>query len=343
MYAMSVLQVGHDRQVSLNIDIFRTFLAQWVILGHFGAEFLPIAFVPGRLAVWCFFVISGYLNMISFQHKLDCGNWFCAARSYYASRFWRIYPLLSLSYLVVSLILGSFRNDDFWVLFPAVYSPTSLQITNGVLWTIIIELQLYLITPLLFYVARFVKGWHWLLLGTISLVMVIQIPKLHVEWFKDGHFVDDRTMLGNLGFYLFGMALAASRTRLIYISPRVQYWLWGMLVVLLISFFERYNFHSQMVQFTRGPYIAVLASFLVLTCMFPLIYRGEILFRFLGYYTYEIYVMHGLGIVIYRHTGFSGNVSAILMWWAMPLLCVCLYDMLYKKKYRSLKLTIVQS
>jgi peptidoglycan/LPS O-acetylase OafA/YrhL len=320
---------------SLNIDIFRAFLAQWVILGHFCAKFLPIPVVPGRLAVWCFFVLSGYLNMISFQRRLENGKWVQAVRAYYISRFWRIYPLLMVSYVTVSLTIGSFRNDDLWVLFPMLYSPAGLQISNGVLWTIIIELQLYLLTPLLFYVANSVKSWHWILLGAVSLLMVVQIPKLHVEWFNNGSFIDDRTMLGNLGFYLFGMAIAAGGERVMNTLPRVQRWLWIILVVLCISFLYRYNFRSTGIQFSRGPYIAVIASFLVLTCMAPLAYKGITVFRFLGYYTYEIYVLHGLCLFLYRQIGLSGAFNAALMWWALPLVAVCLYDMAYKKKYRE--------
>ncbi len=319
---------------SLNIDIFRAFLAQWVILGHFGAEFVPIPVVPGRLAVWCFFILSGYLNMISFQRRLENGNWAQAVRAYYISRFWRIYPLLIVSYVTVSLTIGSFRNDDLWVLFPMIYSSAGLQISNGVLWTIIIELQFYLLTPFLFYIAKSMKNWHWILLGAVSLSMVIQIPKLHVEWFNDGSFIDDRTMFGNLGFYLFGMAIASGEKGVRNISPRMQRWLWIILAVLCISFLYRYNFRSTGVQFSRGPYIAVIASFLVLTCLAPLTVKGNTVFRFLGYYTYEIYVLHGLCLFLYRQIGLSGSFNAALMWWALPLLLVCLYDVVYKKKYR---------
>ncbi len=329
-----------DSVTSLNIDIFRTFLAQWVILGHFGAEFLPIALVPGRLAVWCFFILSGYLNMISFQRRRDCGNWLYATRSYYIGRFWRIYPLLVFSYLIVSLVLGTPKNDDLWVLFPMVYTTIGLELSNGVMWTLIIELQLYLLTPFLFNVAKAIKGWHWFLLGAIALVMVIQIPKLHIELFNDPHYIDDRTMLGNLGFYMFGMVIGAGGQKLAGITSHTWRWLSVILAVLSVVFLYRYNTGHAGVQFSWGQYMAILASFLVLSSMRPLLTRGGFIFQFLGYYTYEIYVLHGLGAFLYQYMGFSGSFSAVLIWWAMPMLGICLYDLAYKKKYRSLKAAV---
>lgn len=60
-----------------------------------------------------------------------------------------------------------------------VFTATGLDISNEVLWTLIIELQFYLLMLLLFGVAKTIKGWQWLLLGVAALVMVIQIPQLN--------------------------------------------------------------------------------------------------------------------------------------------------------------------
>lgn len=327
-----------DSARSLNIDIFRTFLAQWVILGHLGGMFFPTTpLVPGRLAVWCFFVISGYLNMISFQRKLDGSSWLHATRTYYSGRFRRIYPLLVFSYLIVSLVLGTPKNDDIWVLFPMVYTSTWLDISNGVLWTLIIELQLYLLTPLLFSVARAIKGWHWLLLGAVTLVMVIQIPKLSIMLSGNPDLIDDRTMLGNLGFYLFGMAIGAGRQKLAGISLRTWRGMSAILAVLSMILLYRYNTGQVWVQFTRGPYVAILASFLVLSGMRPLFAKCSYIFKFLGYYTYEIYVLHGLGAFLYHQMALSSNLGALIMVLVMPMLGIYLYDMVYKKKLKSFK------
>lgn len=328
-----------DFAVSLNIDIFRTILAQWVILAHLGAVFFPSTpLVPGRLAVWCFFVISGYLNMISFQRRLDYGSWLHAVRTYYSGRFKRIYPLLIISYLIVSFVLGTPKNDDLWVLFPLVFTTAGLEISNGVLWTLIIELQLYLLTPLLFGVAKAIKGWHWFLLGAAALVMVIQIPKLHMMLSHNPDLIDDRTMIGNLGFYLFGMAIAAGRENLSEISPRARQGLWFIMTAVCMIVLYRYNFqHNRMVPFTHGPYVVMLASFLVLSGSFPLFVNCSFMFRFLGYYTYEIYVLHGLLIFLYHQMKPFGNVGDLIAGWVMPLVGICLFDMAYKKKHRSLK------
>lgn len=58
---------------SINIDIFRTFLAQWVIIGHLGPELLSAPLVPRRVAVWGFFILSGYLNAKSCMRRFESG------------------------------------------------------------------------------------------------------------------------------------------------------------------------------------------------------------------------------------------------------------------------------
>lgn len=260
---------------SLNIDIFRTFLAQWVILGHFGAEFLKYPLVPGRVAVWCFFVLSGYLNMVSFQRRMAINSgWLEASRSYYLSRLWRIYPLLLVSYVVVSLLSGSFFNHDIWTLFPWVYTTTGLNISNGVLWTIIIEIQFYLLTPILYFVVKDMKKWPWFVVLALSMLMVIQIPKLQVAMFQQGHFIDDRSMVGNLGYYFLGMVVAVGTISSRAYLGLLRKWLLCLLAFIFLAFLFRYNLLSTGVQFTSGPYLAILASFLLLTATSPVVGGG---------------------------------------------------------------------
>lgn len=322
--------------ISLNIDIFRTFLAQWVILGHVASVLLPVPMVPGRLAVWCFFVVSGYLNALSFQNRFSPGNWVHTASGYYVSRIKRIYPLLIVSYLIVSILLGTMLNADFWTLAPLQHQVQKLQLSNSVLWTLMIEIQLYFFTPFLFLVASRMKRWHWLLLVAICLTLVFQVPKLQMRLLHDSGLIDNRTVAGNLGFYLFGMLLALGRDRVMSVPVRLESLLWPAWGVWIMYFLYRYNFHAPGVQFDWGQYVAILTSFLALISTSPLFARGHSIFKFLGYYTYEIYVLHGLFIFLYHQTELSGKLSAILFWWVLPLLTVVIMDMIWKKKYLTL-------
>lgn len=326
---------GHS-VTSLNIDIFRTFLAQWVILGHVASVLLPIPMVPGRLAVWCFFVVSGYLNALSFQNRFATGNWLHTISGYYVSRIKRIYPLLIVSYLMVSILLGTMFNADLWTLIPVQHQVQKLQLSNSVLWTLMIEIQLYFFTPFLFLVASRVKRWHWLLLVAICLALVFQVPKLQMSLLHDSSLIDNRTVTGNLGFYLFGMLLALGRDRVMSIPVRLESLLWSAWVVWIIYFLYRYNFHAPGVQFDWGQYVAIFTSLLVLISVSPLFARGHSVFGFLGYYTYEIYVLHGLFVFLYHRAELSGKLSALFFWWALPLVMVVIMDVIWKKKYLTL-------
>ncbi len=320
---------------SLNIDIFRTILAQWIIIGHLGPAILEFPLVPGRFAVWSFFIISGYLNAISFKYRMESTCWTEATKGYYLSRIKRIYPLLIFSYCVVSIFLGTWQNSDWRVLFPYMYSFHG-ELSNGVLWTLIIEIQLYVLTPLLFFLAFRLRDLHWAIQAVIAIGLVFSIPLLHVYLGGNRDLIDDRTAAGNMGFYLFGMMLALGQDKRPELNPKIVRILWGSLMFLGIYFLVKYNFVSQAVQFTTGQFVALLASFLVLVSVRPLLSKGQYFFRFLGYYTYEIYVMHGLLVFVFHQLKLTGVLAMIFFWWLFPILLVIVFDVIFKKKYRDL-------
>lgn len=322
--------------VSLNIDIYRTILAQWVIIAHLGPALLSIPIVPGRVAVWSFFIISGYLNALSFQHRSNSGRWLEAVRGYYLARVKRIYPMLILSCFSISVILGTLIHKDWYVLFPYMYSQPG-ELSNGVLWTLVIEIQLYAVTPALFFVAYKFRDLHWILQGCTAVFLVFSIPAIHILLANNPDLIDDRTMLGNVGFYLFGMMMALGSGKRVEISRRMLKKAGFMLLVFGAIFLFQYNFMSQAVQFYEGQLLALLSSFLILVSVKPIVSKGHFLFRFLGYYTYEIYALHGLFVFIYHQLHLQGALWAISLWWLAPMLTVVIFDFIYKKKYRELQ------
>lgn len=318
---------------SINIDIFRTILAQWVILGHLGAELLSIPIVPGRVAVWGFFIISGYLNAKSFLNRTESGTWFNGVTGYYLSRIKRIYPLLLFNALVVATFLGTLFHSDWYVLLPYRHS-YPYQLSNGGLWTLIIEIQLYLITPILFLLVLKLKTFNWKAQVLICMGLIFLVPLIKVYFASNHDLIDDRTVTGNIGFYLFGMMFLLNNMGLPNLNKKIYFVLSILLAIAGVYFIFEYNFKYQGVQFILGPFIALLASFLVLTVTTPLVNKGHSIFAFLGYYTYEIYVLHGLLAFIFHQLGMYGMWNVLLMWWLMPMFLVVIFDMAYKKKYK---------
>jgi peptidoglycan/LPS O-acetylase OafA/YrhL len=314
-----------------NIDVVRSYLAQWIIVSHLALDLVGIQLIPGRIAVWGFFVISGYLNALSFNRTWDSSSFFDSVVAYYRRRMTRIYPMLIFSYAVVSIVLGVAPSSDLAILFPVRYF-YNFELMNGVLWTLGIELQFYLLTPLL---VLWLSGeWprkHALALLFLCAASVYVVPLAHAQFMGDSRLIDDRTMLGNLGLYIFGMVLALARAESLAIWARVARWTIMGLAVYAAMFLWLFNTVGQnwKVLFTMGQPLVFVAAFAVI-CLGTRLHAGhERLFGFLGYYTYEIYILHGLGVFLLSQAGVSGNISAeVLVVWVLPVTTVGILQLL---------------
>lgn len=154
-----------------NFDIVRLLLAAIVVVVHSydlsGAEGLaPVRrLLSSRLAVECFFVISGFLIFASYER---CST----LREYFSNRAWRIMPAYWLSTLFCLLIAfahRSFHVGGFLLANLSFLTFLHPNITgvfdenpgnaamNGALWTIKIEVMFYLAVPLIVWLCRRLK------------------------------------------------------------------------------------------------------------------------------------------------------------------------------------------
>lgn len=116
------------------------------IIGDFGQE-----------AVYIFFFLSAYLLTISLEKQ----NF----KTFFSKRFWRIYPL----YCILIITLGFFNR---YSIHDILLNLSFLQQLNDnfiidVSWSLIIEVKLYLILPLLVYGLR---KYRWKLLLPLIIV-----------------------------------------------------------------------------------------------------------------------------------------------------------------------------
>jgi peptidoglycan/LPS O-acetylase OafA/YrhL len=153
-----------------NFDIIRLFAAAQVAISHTAkhlniklpAVFSILEYFPG---VPIFFFISGYLIYQSFSNIKEK-----KLGTFFVNRLLRLYPALFFCFFVTLLSLfisgyletQSYTSKDFftWVFtsltFFQFYNPEFLRsygvgAINGSLWTISVELQFYILTPLLFF------------------------------------------------------------------------------------------------------------------------------------------------------------------------------------------------
>lgn len=148
-----------------NFDLIRLFAAFQVAIlhmnGHLGLNFSEkfvnlLGIFPG---VPIFFVVSGFLISASWERKP-------VLKIYAKNRFLRIYPALWFAMFVSVLSVVCFYNFNFtiknfavWLVAQSTilqfYNPDFLReygvgVLNGSLWTIPVELQFYIILPLIY-------------------------------------------------------------------------------------------------------------------------------------------------------------------------------------------------
>ena len=170
-----------------SLDLLRGVAILLVVLVHCQEESTGV--VPGLtwfakefggLGVQLFFIVSGYTMMLTFGDRVDLA----AARSFYLRRFFRIAPLFWVAivfYLLVTRGRGitNFAPDgvgasDVLLTFFFLHS-SSVTAYNSVVpggWSIAVEMQFYLLFPLLIYLFRRRNG-AMLCYALIALVSLI--------------------------------------------------------------------------------------------------------------------------------------------------------------------------
>lgn len=329
--------LSNTRPIFDSLAIFRAFLAQWVIISHVIPALYPgFSGIPGALAVWCFFIISGYLNYFSFISRYDQKSKLRTITSYYFARIKRLYPLLILSYVVVAYSLKDLSNSDLLTLFPFVFFVQGENMpNNGLLWTLIIELQLYCITPILF--GKLFKipesPSKWLSFSLCSGLLSILVVIAYVVIFKKKSLVDDRTMLSALPLYFLGMMLAHNR-RTYACIPRAGLKILGWVLVSGVVFIilSRNIFGFWPHLFLEGRFLPVIACLLVLQPnrfekLSPHFLKEILLF--LGGITYEIYLFHGLfSFILATYFKQTTPIFILGMLWIFPVIVSILYRLI---------------
>lgn len=198
MNALSIGQAVEGKRN--NFHLMRLLAALLVIYGHcypisgnpgpdLVNRILGIRFA-GSLATDTFFVISGFLITASVEKS--------TLYHYLWARFLRIFPALFVCVSLMAFVMGPLLTIDpgywhshkvwtFWYktatltgnpgVLPGVFTDAPRPSVNGSLWTLLVEVRLYLLVALL-AVLRFVKGnrLSWLILAAFA-VGFFYIPK----------------------------------------------------------------------------------------------------------------------------------------------------------------------
>jgi peptidoglycan/LPS O-acetylase OafA/YrhL len=298
---------------SSNLDFLRTVAVSMVlfdhILRHYGKDRIGPFDVNnvGLFGVLLFFVHTSLVLMYSMERSRLTGS--ALFKNFYIRRFFRIYPLSIVAVLsAVALHLhAAGRGIDFGPrpqaleLFSNLFLIQNLTYSNSVigpLWSLPIEVQMYLVLPFLFLWRKRSVGWLlFLWAGTLVLGHLPQVvPAL--GWF---------TLLLYMPNFLPGI-IAFSLPE----KPIIPSYLWPPLLLLIGVLYASSGSRR------LGAELCLLLGVLI-----PLF--GEITFRPLklvshhvAKYSYGIYLAHSF-CIWYGLTGHHSWLLFSLMMVALPL------------------------
>jgi len=135
------------------------------ILYHNPKSSAPVLLLGGMInagayGVTVFFALSGFLISMPFWKRKKQGADGISPRGYATRRFWKIYPPLALS-LILLVPVYVYNNADasYWTIALRWLAgiPLILPVEgklNPVMWSLIVEIHFYATLPLLFYLTR---------------------------------------------------------------------------------------------------------------------------------------------------------------------------------------------
>ncbi|MGN0384903.1 MAG: acyltransferase family protein [Lachnospiraceae bacterium] len=300
-------------------DYLRMFSALLIIMGHCVIHLniaIPVwfdAILNSWVGLFCLFVLTGYLIPASLENSKSVSE-------YFKKRFLRLYPGLWIAFflsLICIIVIGkeirySLKDISVWAIAqltvfqfytPATIGQYGVGNPNGALWTISMEIQMYVVIMLSWNWLKKQSTRMWIFLIGFALAMNIVFPyvrnKIPVMIFK----LLNVTFLPYLYVFLIGMFCYKQRDLLI---PILCKFFWLLLVVYCVWFLLDYfllNFHF-------GHYTnvitGIMVSFLTISCGYRF---GR--HRIRNEVSYGLYIYHMIVINVFFMFGWTGRVALI--------------------------------
>lgn len=311
----------------------------WHSVGYTKPEWLPAVFnMPGRAAVWLFFGISGYVIAYGFVHRryeLSPSGF----RAFYRNRALRILPLFFLLTAVswVLAVATTGKSPLEWKDVPAQVFALQFDhnyVLNGVFWTLGIEIQFYVLAPVL-VLPLLMKGKGWI--AGAALLYGASVLWVYYSTHTLGWTADGRNVLANLPHFLAGMIACRAAQPL---KPdRLRGWIaFAVGCGLLLHANRLYHRHYTEFLDTQGILVmdAIIASFVIAHASWePLSTkkgRIYIVLAFLGTLSYGVYAWH---TIIMKHMPWTEDKVLPLV--ALTIAAACLSYWFVERPSLSLK------
>lgn len=233
-----------------NLDIVRYYLSFAVLFAHFAELTGTTNFFPtsSYTAVGGFFMLSGFLVFYSYLRSKSL-------KQYFQRRARRILPpymAIVLLCAVVGVFITNmsagdyFTSSQFWQYLganltfanflqpalPGVFTGQVYEAVNGSLWTMKIEVLLYLSIPIsAWLLSRYNKAWTLVVIYVLSYIYKVYMGHLYIESGDMIYRIMQRQVGGQLLFFYSGVAL------LLYFDyfQRNVKWLFPIALVLAVA------------------------------------------------------------------------------------------------------------
>jgi peptidoglycan/LPS O-acetylase OafA/YrhL len=253
----------------------------------------------GFHAVGVFIILSGWTLMQSTMRRAESGPAAAGWGAWYRARLLRLYPMYWVAHLVylVSPFVARLEPVDSRIILSLlglrfIDIQVNFMYLNAAWWYFSMLIQFYLIFPLLFWAARRVGPWCFLLIACAAGFFARYL--LLVVWPQNGLWVLGGFAVCRLPEFALGMSLATWHSR----SPaRVEWFLLrgvGFVVGLLL--------YPGALQLYHGLYNYIFVDFATGACCFLEIvgvvgilslFKGPAkLFGLVGIYSYGLYLIH---------------------------------------------------
>ncbi len=304
-----------------NFDLIRLFAALQVMLLHsFG--YLKLNNIPEIITnilsnfpgVPIFFIISGFLISASYERVKNVNE-------YIKNRFLRIYPGLWISIIIAIISMYifyekevGFNNVVKWIIARAtilqfyhndVFNNYGMGNLNGALWTISIELQFYILLPLLYLLFKNNLNKYLFIFLFISFsINLFYLSILNKNFFTKLLGV---SVFPYLYMFLLGVLIQRYFNKISYILVnKAFYWL---LFYLSATWFLKIS------GFIEKKYIFSIAVFILALFIISFAYTSTNLSKILNNndISYGIYIYHLIITNILIQINFIGNLKSLFL------------------------------
>jgi len=303
------------------IAVFATHYDQIIFVDFSIAMFdLGLLFENGKIGVSLFFILSGFLLSLPFWDQLLYSIPFQGTRRYFKFRFARIIPAYYVCLTALLIINEEWKlalsSPDILLHYLFVFNLTEFSIFsfNSVFWTLAVEMQFYLILPILFWVLQWFKPRHTSII-VLSLIftpyviqyLIIEYFTHSVQWPWDNNLtwvgifgaVISHSIIAHLPHFILGVFAGryVKNQNLQALGKRWYELIFWLAVAFLFIILSTPVYDSISLPASRYgfPIVSILITLVIISCsrtLFAVKILDSFMFKQLGVISYGVYLYH---------------------------------------------------